>query len=428
MHTSRFVFLAPWLVLASAAVSAQTRTPIISAVDVTVGARPAVVSIAGREYLVYELHVTNFRPSAITLTRVDVVDAARGTTVGGLSGEALSSQMARPGAPRDLADKRVVDSGLRAVVYFWLPLEKGQPKPSRLRHTIGLDVDRAGQRIPLVVSAAESEVRQERPLVLGAPLRGGPWVALYDPALMGGHRTAIYAVNGRARIPARFAVDFVRMLDNGTHARGDRTSIANWHGYGAAVLAVSDATVVDAKGDITESPSLEGSRTPIPLENASGNYVTLDLGDGRYAFYEHLKHGSIRVKAGDRVKVGDVIARLGNSGSSSSGPHLHFHVADAREELAGEGVPFVFDSFEAVGTFDDVSDFTRGERWNLMPPDARGMRRAELPAPNSVIVFAGPSSVRPVQPGGSMTLHGKTLTLKYESGTHRSWAGTLPIP
>ncbi len=389
MHTSRFVFLAPWLALASAALSGQTRTPIISAVDVTIGAPPAVATIAGQEHLVYELHVTNFRPTAITLTRVEVVDAVRGTTVGSLSGEALSRHMARPGAPRDLVDKRVVDSGLRAIVYFWLPLEKGQPGPSRLRHAIGLEVDRAGQRIPLVLPVAESEVRQERRLVLGAPLRGGPWVALYDPALVGGHGTAIYAVNGRARIPARFAVDFVRLHDDGTHARGDRTSIADWHGYGAEVLAVADATVADAKDDIAESPSLERSPAPIPLENASGNYVTLDLGDGRYAFYEHLEHGSIRVKAGERVKAGDVIALLGNSGSSSSGPHLHFHVADAREDLAGEGVPFVYASFEAVGRYDNVNAFTTNERWNPMPPDAAGRRRGELPAPNSVILFAG---------------------------------------
>jgi hypothetical protein len=237
--------------------------------------------------------------------------------------------MVCPGAPRDLADKRVVDSGLRAVVYFWLALENGERR-SRLRHTISLEVDRAGQRMPLVVSAAETEVRKERPVVLSPPLRGGPWVALYDPMLMGGHRTAIYAVNGRARIPARFAVDFVRPSSDGTHAHGDRTSITNWHGYGAEVLAVADATVAEARDDIPESPSLEGSRTPIPLENASGNYVALDLGAGRYAFYEHLKHGSLRVKAGDRVKAGTVIALLGNSGSSSSGPHLHFHVADAR--------------------------------------------------------------------------------------------------
>ena len=67
--------------------------------------------------------------------------------------------------------------------------------------------------------------------------------------------------------------------------------------------------------------------------------MALDLGRGRFAFYEHLKRGSVAVKAGDRVKSGQVIGRLGNSGSSSIGPHLHFHVADANSPLARKASP-----------------------------------------------------------------------------------------
>ncbi|HEU4624999.1 MAG TPA: M23 family metallopeptidase [Steroidobacteraceae bacterium] len=367
--------------------AAQTRTPIVSSIDAYVGSAPDVVTIAGREHLVYELHVTNFRSSPITLTRIEIVDAAKDVGLGNFSGAALSSRIGRPGVARDLADRRVVDAGMRAVVYFWLPLEQGHSRPSRVRHRISVEVDRAGKRVPVVVSAAEAEVRKERPLVLSAPLRGGPWAALYDPTLVGGHRTALYAVDGRARIPARFAIDFVRLNDDGTHARGDRNSIANWHGYGADVLAVADATVVAARDDIAESPTLDGSESPIPLENVSGNCIVLDLGGGRYAFYEHLQHGSVRVKAGDRVNAGDVIARLGNSGSSSSGPHLHFHVADAAAELVGEGAPYAFASFEAIGKFNDIDEFAAGRRWAPADSDAAGIRRAELPAPNSVISF-----------------------------------------
>lgn len=76
----------------------------------------------------------------------------------------------------------------------------------------------------------------------------------------------------------------------------------------------------------------------------------------------------------------------------------------------------MFGSFEAVGTFNDVSDFSKGGRWNSMPAAAGGMRRAELPAPNSVIMFASPSSLPLARPGGLMTLNGKTLTLTYETG------------
>ncbi|MCI0415407.1 M23 family metallopeptidase, partial [bacterium] len=156
---------------------------------------------------------------------------------------------------------------------------------------------------------------------------------------------------------------------------------------GTEVLAVADSIVANAKDDIPEYEFISTSQRPMPLENASGNYVTLNLGNGRYAFYEHLKHGSIKVKPGDRIKSGQVIGMLGNSGSSSSGPHLHFHVSDANSTLAAEGMPYVFKNFEVLGAFQTIDAVLRGQRWEPAPKNAGGARRMELPAPNVVILF-----------------------------------------
>jgi hypothetical protein len=224
-------------------------------------------------------------------------------------------------------------------------------------------------------------------VVLDAPLRGGPWVALYDPVLARGHRASIYTVDGRARIPGRYAVDFVRLDSSAARARGDVNRVTNWLGYGAEVLAVADGSVAQARDDLPEGETLDAARGSIPLENASGNYVTLDLGNGRYVFYEHLKRGSLRVKPGDRVRRGQVIGQLGNSGSSSSGPHLHFHVADANATLAAEGMPWVFRGFEVVGAFESIQAFGAGARWQQSPAGQGGRRRLELPAPNVVLTF-----------------------------------------
>jgi len=98
---------------------------------------------------------------------------------------------------------------------------------------------------------------------------------------------------------------------------------------------------------------------------------------------QHLKHGSIRVKTGDRVKRGEVIAQLGNTGSSSSGPHLHFHVADAGSTLEAEGQPYVFRSFEVIGAYDAIEAATSGKRWSPVSTT----RTMELPAANVVIVW-----------------------------------------
>jgi murein DD-endopeptidase len=384
-------FIIGLLALGTASLAlSQSRRPIIHSVDIQIPSPPIPVNIAGKRRLAYELHITNFRRSEITLTRVEVTDAVRGTRLGDFHGAELGRLLGPSGASPDTTERRVIGPAMRAVVYLWLALDDTVATPSRLRHKIELDVISASRREQIVVEAGELNTRRDHPLVLNPPLRGGPWVALYDPMMAGGHRRTIYAVNGRARIPARFAIDWVRLENDGTGAREDKSQVANWHGYGAEVLAVADGVVAEASDDIVEAPSpSSGSRAPIPLENVSGNFVCLDLGGGRYAFYEHLKHGSVRVKAGASVKSGQVIGLLGNSGGSSSGPHLHFHVGDAQSELASEGVPYVFRNFEVVGAFETIGAFASGEPWKTAPPGSGGMRKGELPAANTVVIFPG---------------------------------------
>ncbi|MDX1983227.1 MAG: M23 family metallopeptidase [Bryobacteraceae bacterium] len=80
-------------------------------------------------------------------------------------------------------------------------------------------------------------------------------------------------------------------------------------------------------------------------ETLGGNYIVLDLGGGRFAFYAHLQPGSLRVKPGDKVKRGQVLGLACNSGNSTE-PHLHFHVSNGPDPLASEGLPFVFEDGE----------------------------------------------------------------------------------
>jgi hypothetical protein len=88
------------------------------------------------------------------------------------------------------------------------------------------------------------------------------------------------------------------------------------------------------------------------VETADGNYVVVDLGQGRFALYAHLQPGSLRVKVGDRVRTGDVLGLLGNTGNTD-GPHLHFHVMDGPSPLTSDGLPFVFTSFTGQGVVTD---------------------------------------------------------------------------
>lgn len=375
-------FLLIVLVIIPVLCSAQSRTPLIQSVDVQIPIAPTPVTIAGQKYLGYELHITNFRSFDIALTQIEILNADNKYQIADFQDSELNRRLGRPGFP-DVQDKRIITPGSRTVAFLWLPI--GANIPSRLQHKIDFDLMQSTGWQHGVIEDLMCDVHKENPVVLNPPLKGGPWAALYDPQMEHGHRTSIYTINGHARIPARFAIDWIQLKNDATHAQGADSKISNWYGYGAEVLAVANAVVSEAMDDITEDAMISSEKR-VPLENASGNYIALDLGNSRYAFYEHLKHGSIQVKRGDKVKSGQVIAQLGNSGSSSAGPHLHFHVSDGNSELGAEGVPYVFGNFEVVGAYETIEDFATNKPWEPAPNG--GKRSLELPAPNTVIMFA----------------------------------------
>lgn len=70
------------------------------------------------------------------------------------------------------------------------------------------------------------------------------------------------------------------------------------------------------------------------------NSIKIAHEDGSYSFYVHLLEGSLKVKPGDQVVQGQIIARSGNSGYSTR-PHLHFAVMRNRD-MNVISVPFKF--------------------------------------------------------------------------------------
>jgi murein DD-endopeptidase len=362
--------------------NAQVLVPPSASLDVQVTAAPQPVRIGGRLHLAYELHITNFRVVDLALTRIEVLGDVRSSApLANYQDADLRTGLAKAGARPDVSDKRVIAGGMRDVFYIWLTLDEATPVPSTLDHRISFNVLGPTGSETGVVECGHVDVRRDAPIVLDAPLRGGPWVAVYDPSNVGGHRRALFAIKGRARIPSRFAIDWIKLGDDGHASRGEATTLSNFHGYGAEVLAVADASVVDVADGLRE-PTV-----PITLDNSGGNYVTLDLGGGRFAFYEHLQPGSIKVKVGDRVRSGQVLALVGASGSVSSGPHLHFHVSDTNSPLGAEGLPYVFRSFEAVGAFESLEALASGKQWVPAPSERVTTRRMEMPLQQTVVRF-----------------------------------------
>lgn len=338
--------------------------------DVAVPVAPVVVPTRDGARLVYELHLTSFAAEPLRLERLDVIDAG-GATLATYGGASLGAVVEQVGTG---AAELVIAPGTRSIAYLNLPVAAA---PRSVAHRITV----AGATDEQSIDVAAVGVDPRSPVRIGQPLRGGPWVAVYAPGMARGHRRVVYATRGTARLPGRFAIDWFRADANGrmTAPRAERPQ--DWFGHGAEVLAVADATVAATRDDVAE-PASTTANSKVAIGDATGNFVTLDLGGGRYAFYEHLQPG-LRVRRGDRVRRGAVIGTLGFTGQTA-GPHLHFHVADANDPLDAEGVAFVLDDMEVVGGFPSIDAAFAGRRWL---PRASAIRGPSLPAPNAVVRF-----------------------------------------
>lgn len=364
---------------ALAAIAVPATAQVTQAFDAQVPHAPVIADTGGTAELVHELHLTNFAGQALNIQRITVLDAETGVTIGEAEGAALDGWMGRAGAGGDDNVRRIAP-GMRALVYFNLPLADSAPRAivHRIDFRFAQEEDQAQRQI----SIAPTTIDAPAPLVLGPPLRGGPWAAVYAPEMERGHRRVVYAIDGQARIPGRFAIDFIKLDDAGRSAPAGTTRLDQFHGHGEAVLAVADAVVAAVRDDMAEAETL-AAVPRVGIADASGNYVALDLGDGRFAFYEHLRPGIV-VRPGQRVRRGDVIGHLGLTGQGSE-PHLHFHVASANSVLGAEGLPFLLERFVRLGGYPSIAAFARGGPWDRA--GTLGPVRAMTPSPNTVLRF-----------------------------------------
>ncbi len=116
------------------------------------------------------------------------------------------------------------------------------------------------------------------------------------------------------------AWDFDVRDNNGRTFRDPGTDLRNYYCYDAPVTAPQAGRVVAVKDGVQDN--LIGIINT--LENW-GNTVIIMHAEGLYTKLSHLKPQSIKVKEGDYVRAGEVIASCGSSGRSPE-PHLHFQV------------------------------------------------------------------------------------------------------
>lgn len=84
--------------------------------------------------------------------------------------------------------------------------------------------------------------------------------------------------------------------------------------------------IAAARSGIVVSITHKNNRTCAEKSCAQfNNFIVILHDDGTFAEYTHIKQNGALVKKGDKVEVGQIIAKSGNVGWSN-GPHLHFVV------------------------------------------------------------------------------------------------------
>ena len=123
----------------------------------------------------------------------------------------------------------------------------------------------------------------------------------------------------------RYGLDFA-YLKNGrlfSGPGGIGSKDEDYYCFGQPILAPFDGTITKAEAYYDDNPPGKPSG-----DQPDGNVIIMRHEEGdvhESVLMNHLKQNSLKVKTGDKVKQGDVLAECGNSGAGPV-PHLHFQL------------------------------------------------------------------------------------------------------
>jgi hypothetical protein len=341
----------------------------------------------GREHLVYELVISNdsiFPPGPVTVRKV--IATAGGKPVETLAGPKLEELMEPFGVVNERTPRTTIQPGGTAKVLMDVTYPAGARPPRHLDHELVVSPGPPGSVELSRFPTAPTRVIDRPAPVIAPPLRGPGWVVLNgccDESTS--HRRSLLSIDGTLYAGERYAIDFIQLTPEGQIADGPADLLTSYPFYGDEVLSSTAGKVVGVVDRLPDGP-ITSALPPITAGDAGGNHVVVAMGGGRYAFYAHLIPGSIKVKVGQRVKVGQPLGLLGNSGNSNA-PHLHFQLMNGPTPLGSEGIPYRFSSFVAEGKLTNLPESFSPED-KVKPTGApRGRKRAELPLNLQVVDF-----------------------------------------
>jgi murein DD-endopeptidase MepM/ murein hydrolase activator NlpD len=144
------------------------------------------------------------------------------------------------------------------------------------------------------------------------------------------------------RIPTqRYAYDFFIVDKEGKTSSGDNKKVENYYCYGKDILAPADGEIVSFASHHPDSSVYGDGRAECKAHDIRGNHIIIRYSKKEYSLIAHLKPDSIKVRKGQKVKQGQVIAQCGNSGNTTE-PHIHFQMNNGKNFFITAGLPIKF--------------------------------------------------------------------------------------
>jgi hypothetical protein len=339
----------------------------------------------GRVHLVYELWMTNFSSGDVSVEKLEVIGGD--VVLQQLNPGAIAGRLQAAGQ-RESAG--TLAGSAQGLLFLHVTLAAGAAIPTHLSHRVTIHASAAPPgRQEITETGGEVTVDRQPVVSIGPPLHGVGYVSADSCCDAVRHTRAALPVSGRVWLAQRYAVDWEELDAQGRVYVGPREKLESYTIFGKPVVAVADAVVASVTDGLPEQTPGKYP-TDIPLDEADGNSVILDLGEQHYATYAHMQPGTIQVRVGQRVAAGQLLGLVGNSGNSVV-PHLHFQVNDKPSSLGSNGLPYEIKDFQITGrspgtkAFDEADE--KGTPLAFTPVTPPQLVKDALPLDQLIISF-----------------------------------------